>query len=105
MSKRRKRNPSQSHENVAKRLAKKYRAEYPPKDGVDIVTDSIAIEVETPGGVKKGIQQLQGHKKRAYIAGANQSAVNEALEQTKGTTVGVMDKDGNIIKPSSRKKR
>ena len=103
MSKRR-RNPSHAHERVAKKLAKKYGAEYPPRAGVDVVTNNIAIEVETLGGVKQGIQQLQGHKKRAYIAGVNKATVQEAMAATEGTTIGVIDKDGNVVKPSTRKK-
>ncbi len=69
-----------------------------------IVTNSKAIEVETPKTVKSGLQQLQGHKKPSYIAGTNQAAVDKALELTKNTTVGVMDNQGNIVKSSSRKK-
>lgn len=38
------------------------------------------------------------------IAGTNQVAVNNALEATKGTTIGVMNNKGNIIKKSTRKK-
>jgi len=104
MANRRKKNPSPSHERTAKKIASKYRADYPPKSGVDIVTGDVAIEVETPGGVKQGIQQLRGHRKRSYIAGTNQQAVEEALDKTKGTTIGVMDNQGNIIKRSTRKK-
>ncbi len=93
-----------SHKTAANRIAKKFTAQYNDADGVDIVTNNIAIEVETDSTVKSGIRQLQGHKKPSYIAGANQEAVKKALEATEGTTIGVMDNQGNIVKKSSRKK-
>lgn len=93
-----------SHEITAKRLAKKFHTEYHSDEGVDIITKNLKIEVETQGGVKSGIQQLQGSHGKVYIAGSNQETVKEALEQTKGTTVGVMDNQGKIIKQSTRKK-
>lgn len=91
-----------SHKATANRIAKKYRTEYQAQEGVDVVTKNIAVEVETPGGVADGIRQLQGHRKRAYIAGTNQTAVEEALELTEGTTIGVMDNQGRIVKRSTR---
>ncbi|MFT7613904.1 MAG: hypothetical protein ACI9J3_002884 [Parvicellaceae bacterium] len=95
---------SKPHKDTSNRIAKKNNADYNSKKGVDIVTNSRAIEVETENTVKSGIKQLQGHKKPSYIAGTNQKAVDKALELTKGTTIGVMDKDGNIVKSSTRKK-
>ena len=95
---------SKSHKDASNRIAKKNNATYNNSKGVDIVTPSRAIEVETESTVQSGIKQLQGHKKPAYIAGANQKAVDKAIEATKGTTIGVMDRNGNIVKSSSRKK-
>ena len=95
---------SRSHKTAANRIADKYNTEYNNGEGVDIVTPGKAIEVETPKSVQDGIQQLQGHKKPAYIAGTNQDAVDKALELTQGTTIGVMNNQGNIMKSSSRKK-
>ncbi len=95
---------SKSHKTAANRIAKKYNAEYNTAKGADIKTKNIAIEVETENTVSDGFRQLQGHKKPVYIAGANKSAVEKALEATKGTSVGVMDNTGKIIKRSSRKK-
>ena len=96
---------SRAHKTTANRIAKKYRTAYNPDEGVDVVTRQIAVEVETPGTVSDGMRQLQGHKKPAYIAGANQEAVDEALEKTAGTTIGVMDSQGRIVKRSTRKSR
>lgn len=95
---------SKSHKATSNRIAKKFNTEYNPNKGVDITNSNIAIEVETESTVQSGKQQLQGHRKRSYIAGTNQVAVNNALEATKGTTIGVMNNKGNIIKKSTRKK-
>lgn len=95
---------SLSHKRAANKIADKYNTEYNDQKGVDINTRGIAVEVETEGNVKRGIQQLQGHKKPVYIAGANAATVKEALEATQNNSVGVMDKDGNILKRSTRKK-
>ena len=94
---------SRSHKVAANRIAKKLNTQYNNSDGVDIVTKNIAIEIETKSTVKNGIRQLQGHRKPSYIAGSNQETVNLAIEATKGTTIGVMDNQGNIIKKSIRK--
>lgn len=93
---------SRSHKTTANRIANKYGTEYQGHDGVDVVTSRIAVEVETPETVADGVRQLQGHRKPAYIAGTNQDAVEKALERTKGTTIGVMDSRGRIVKRSSR---
>lgn len=96
---------SKPHKATANRIAKKLNADYNPRKGVDINAKNAAVEVEMPNTVKDGLRQLQGFKKPVYIAGANQEAVKKALKVTQGTTVGVMDNTGNIIKSSSRKKK
>ena len=95
---------SRSHTVTSNRIAKNNNASYNNKKGVDIVTPTRAIEVETVNTVKSGIGQLQGHKKPSYIAETNQQAVDKALKATQGTTIGVMDNKGNIVKSSSRKR-
>lgn len=96
---------NKSHKTTANRIAKKLGTEYNSTDGVDIVTNRAAVEVETADTVRDGIRQLQGHKKPVYIAGTNQEAVLTALDATQGTTIGVMDNQGKVVKPSSRKIR
>lgn len=96
---------SRSHKITANRLANKYKTEYNTAKGVDIQTDNLAVEVEPPDTIKDGIRQLRGYKKPVYISGTNQEAVEKALDATEGTTIGVMDNQGNILKRSTRKKR
>ena len=92
------------HDQTAERLAKKERADYNRGQGADIQTARRAIEVETADTASDGLRQLQGHRKPVYIAGADAAAIQAALEATKGTTVGVMDEKGNIVKRSTRKR-
>jgi hypothetical protein len=96
---------SRSHKATANRIANRHKTKYNEGKGADINTSRIAVEVEPPESVTDAMRQLQGYRKPAYIAGTNQEAVNKALEITKGTTVGVMDNQGNIIKRSTRKRK
>ena len=95
---------SKSHKTTSNKIAKKFNVDYNTGKGADIKTYEVAIEVETENTVSDGFRQLQGHKKPVYIAGTNKKAVDKAIEATKGTTVGVMDNQGKIIKKSTRKK-
>lgn len=94
---------SRSHKATANRIAKKLKTDYNNGKGVDIKSKKATVEVETPETVTQAPSQLRGHRGPAYIAGTNQQAVKKALEITEGTTIGVMDNQGNIIKSSSRK--
>jgi hypothetical protein len=93
-----------SHKKTSNKIAKKLKTDYNNGEGVDIQTDRLAVEVETPESVTDGLRQLQGFRKPVYIAGTNKQAVEKALEATQGTTVGVMDNQGTIVKESTRKK-
>ena len=94
---------SRSHKTAANRLANMHNAKYNQGQGPDIKTDNITIEIETPNSVDDAGRQLQGHRGPVYVAGSNQEAVENALERYKNSTIGVMDNQGNIRKPSSRK--
>ena len=95
---------SRSHKSTANRIAKKLKGDYNTGAGADINVPKMAVEVETPDTVADGLRQLQGHRKPVYIAGTNQGAVKAALEATEGTTIGVMDNQGKVVKRSTRKK-
>lgn len=95
---------SLSHTRAAKAIARKYYTEYNRGEGPDVETYRVVVEVETPATVEGGMDQLRGYQKAVYIAGSNQEAVEKASEVTEGTTVGVMDKDGNVVRQSTRKR-
>ena len=93
--------PSRAHDDAARKIAKKVGGEYNKGKGVDVPGRKATVEVETPGTVKGGMRQLQGHRGPVFIAGTNEKAVKKALKVTKGTTVGVMNKTGKVIKRST----
>lgn len=95
---------NRSHKTTANRIAKKYGTEYNDGKGVDIKSKKATIEIETAKTVAEALGQLRGHRGPAYIAGTNKEATDKALEVTNGTTIGVMDNKGDIIKSSTRKK-
>ena len=93
------------HDQTASRLAAKERVRYNRGKGPDVVSARRAIEVETASTVRDGLRQLRGYRKPVYIAGADAKATEAALRRTRGTTVGVMDPSGRIVKRSTRKRR
>ncbi len=95
---------SKSHKTTANRISRKLGKDYNSGPGADIITNRLIVEVETPETVSDAKRQLQGYRKQVYVAGTNQEAVNKALEATQGTTIGVMDNKGKIVKKSTRKK-
>lgn len=94
---------SRSHKTTANKIARKYKTDYNNGKGVDIKSTRATIEVETQETVKDALGQLRGHRGPAYIAATNAEAVKKAIEVTNGTTIGVMDNQGTIVKRSTRK--
>jgi len=89
------------HDRIAKEIGEKKRTEYHSDKGVDIRTSTQAIEVEVDAGkLKEGIRQLQGTNKARYLAVPNE-LVKEAIDYTKGKSVGVMNEHGTIKKRAS----
>ena len=92
------------HDEIANKLAKKFKTEYKPDKGIDLVTEDKVIEVETKkSSLFQGIGQVVKSQKARYLA-VNKVNIKNALETTKGTGVGVMNETGRIIKKASRKK-
>jgi hypothetical protein len=96
---------SSSHDATARRIARTLNAEYTEGKGADIVTEGAAIEVEPPETIGDAMRKLRGYRKGVYIAGTNREALKKALEVTAGTTVGVMNNSGDIVKGSTRKRK
>ncbi len=92
------------HDEIANKLAKKFKTDYKSDKGVDLVTSNKVIEVETKkASLAQGIGQVVNSQKARYLA-VNKINVNNALEATKNTGIGVMNETGRIIKKASRKK-
>jgi len=92
------------HDEIANKLAKKFKTEYKSDKGIDLVTRDKVIEVETKkSSLSQGIGQVVKSEKARYLA-VNKPNIKNALEATKGTGIGVMSEAGRIIKKASRKK-
>ena len=95
---------NKAHKATVNRIVQRYGGEYNPEKGADVKAPFVGtVEVETEKSVGEAPTQLQGYRGPVYIAGTNKEAVEKAREVTKGTTIGVMDNKGNIVKSSSRR--
>ncbi len=92
------------HDRTARRIAKKEGTEYNRGKGPDIKSRFGTTEVETEKTVPDAMRQLRGYKGPVYIAVTGKTILEKALEATEGTTVGVKDPQGRIIKRSRRKR-
>jgi hypothetical protein len=92
------------HDKTAMRLARKEGVPYNRGKGADVKGSRRAIEVETARTARDGLRQLQGFRKPVYIAGADAKATAAALKATQGTTVGVINSQGKVVKPSTRRR-
>lgn len=92
------------HDEVANKLAKKFKTKYKSDKGIDLVLPTKVIEVETQkAGILQGIKQVEKSQKARYLA-VNKINVNNAIQATEGTGIGIMSETGKIIKKASRKK-
>ncbi len=93
------------HDEIANRLAKKFKTEYKSDKGIDIVLSNRVIEVETKkGGIYQGIKQIEKSSKPRYLA-VNSINIKNAIEATKDSGIGVMNERGKIIKKAGRKNK
>lgn len=93
------------HDQVAERLAKKFGTEYKSDKGIDLVTPTRVIEVEThKESLDQGVGQVVRSAKARYLA-VPKRIEQAALERTKGTGIGVMRETGYIVKKASRKRK
>lgn len=97
--------PKSKHDSISEQVAKARGTKYNPVKGPDINALNLAAEVEVnKNNFAQGIRQLQGFTKPVYLCVPDELK-NEAIKRTKGTTIGVMDERGKILKRSARKKR
>ena len=92
------------HDKTAQQIAKNKGVSYNKRQGPDIKTSRQTIEVETPKTIGDAGHQLQGHRGPVYVAVTDDKAVPKALERYDGTTIGVMDSSGKVVKPATRKR-
>ena len=93
-----------SHDRAARKIARKVNGRYDPKKSPD-VRGPIRVEVKsTADEVSDALQQLGGGAGAAYIA-LPAKEIPKAKKRLKGLLTGLMDHNGNINKPSTRKRK
>lgn len=93
-----------NHDKIARDIANQKGVSYNQGPGPDIKTPRQVIEVETADTITDAGRQLQGYRGSVYVAGTDAEAVEATLEYYDGTTIGVIDPSGKILKRSTRKK-
>ncbi len=92
------------HDEIAEKLAKKFKTEYKSAKGIDLVLSNKVIEVETKkAGIDQGIKQVAKSSKPRYLA-VNKINIQNAIKATLNTGIGVMNENGKIMKKASRTK-
>ena len=93
-----------SHDRVAKLVARKLRGRYNPQTSPDVKGKGGRAEVKSSADeIPKALRQLAGGTGPAFIV-LPKPQRKKAQERLAGLKTGLMDYQGNIIKPSTRKK-
>lgn len=91
-----------THDQIANKLAAKFHTDYKSDKGIDLVTGTRVIEVETKkAGIDQGIKQVAHSQKARYLA-VTDLIKKETLQKTQNTGIGVMNESGEIIKKATR---
>jgi len=94
---------SKNASTAAKRIAKKFGAKIATGRGPAIVTAKQVVAITTGRNTQTAMRQLKGYRRRVYIAATDSNATKAALAATRGTTIGVIDHQCKVAKPSTRK--
>lgn len=90
---------NKAHTATVNRIAQRYGVEANLGDGPDIRADGTTIEVETTATIEAAIERLRNWPTTIYIAVTNKEGLREAMQLTAGTKIGVMDPQGEIVRP------
>ena len=94
-----------AHDRAARRVAKILKGEYEPADSPDVRGAKGRAEVKSRAAeITKALRQLGGGPDPAFIV-LPKSEHQRAKVRLEGLKTGLMDYNGNIAKPSTRKRR
>jgi hypothetical protein len=96
---------NKAHATTVNRIVRRYRGKPGLDLSVDVQTPEGIIEVETEATISRGIRRLKTFRGPVYLAVTNREALPEALRATDGSRIGVMDPQGNIVRPSGQRRR
>lgn len=91
-----------SRASIARALAAKYGVAWNRGHGPDIRTEDIIINIENVRTLDTACGRLRGFRGPVYVACANDQDIADAEYWTEGSTVGIMDARGKILKKSTR---
>jgi hypothetical protein len=91
---------NKAHTATVNRIIRRYAGASAWDINVDVRTADAIIEVETEATIQRGVRRLKTFEGPVYLAVTNREALPEALRVTNGSHVGVMDPQGNIVKPA-----
>lgn len=88
---------NKAHTAVANRIAKRFATTVSDRSP-DIQTAGVTIEVETSATIRDAVRRLKNADRPAFVAVTNKEAIADALRYAHGTSVGVMDPQGQIVR-------
>jgi hypothetical protein len=94
--------PTKAFTATFNRIARRYDGKTDDASGFDIVTAGMAIQIATTATVADAVQRLLSHRGPAFVAMTNREGVKEAIRAVAGTSIGVMDPQGDVVQPSTR---
>ena len=94
---------AKSHDTAARRIARILKGRYTPSKSPDVKGKLGRVEVKsTTNEITEALRQLGGGSGNAYVA-LPKSEHPKASKRLKGLKTGLMNYQGNIKKPSTRK--
>lgn len=91
---------NKAHTATLHRVAKRYEIKIHPDSQYDLECSAFVIEVETSATLSSAVERLTRATRPSYIAVTNKEGLQAAIERTEGTIIGVMDPQGNVLRPA-----
>lgn len=91
---------NKAHTATLNRICQRYGVEPSLKGDFDIKTDGLIIEVETTASIYEAVEKLRDQRGPVYIAITNKEGLKVALKSVEQTEIGIMDPQGNVMRPS-----
>lgn len=91
---------NKAHTATVNRICLRYGMRPSEHGPYDIRTQDVIIEVETSASIAAAVDRLKAEACAAYIAVTNKEGLRFAVARVDGTHIGVMDPQGNVVRPS-----
>lgn len=91
---------NKAHTATLNRICQRYGVQPATEAGFDIKTDGLIIEVETSASIVEAVERLKEQRGPVYIALTNKEGLRGAMGHVDGTEIGLMDPQGNVLRPS-----